>query len=413
MAGEDTRTNPFEPLVGPELSHAQVLRRTAEQATERGFEDVFIVDIDFHHLENQAWTEILEYLDNDVLRHYFRSGGRGNWWLPGSMVVGGEQEVQGRIQPFYSFMDGTPELTGAERDIARVREAMEAMSCDYITVFPTQLLDMGWNPHAHLEPHLARAWARWIVERVLAVDPRIITLLYLPFGHPEECLALIEEFGDAPGVVGGMVTSVRYDPNYTKEYRRLYAAMEERGLTLGFHGSLALGDRGFHQLNRFMAVHSISFPLYHMIQAANWITNGMPELFPNLKLLFIEGGLAWVPFLMQRLDHEYLMRPSEAPLLQRLPSEYMQEFFYSTQPFEVADPELARVAVEKIGADQLMWSSDWPHWDWDPPSKIWDLPYLTEAQRRNVLGETARRVFGLPPGSGRERDAQFERAARS
>ncbi|MEN3284772.1 MAG: uncharacterized protein V7607_5912 [Solirubrobacteraceae bacterium] len=412
MAAVDTNLG-SEPVIGPELTHAQVLRRTAEQASARGFEDVFIVDVDFHHLEDQSWTEILGYIDNDVVQHYFRAGGRGRWWMPGAMTVGGEQEVQGRIQPFYSFMDGTPELQGAPRDIARVREAMDAMSCDYVTVFPTQLLDMGWNPHAHLEPHIARAWARWMVEQVLAQDPRILTLLYLPFGHPDECVALIEEFGDVPGVVGGMVTSVRYEPNFKREYMRLYAAMQERGLVLGFHGSLALGDRGFHQLNRFMAVHSISFPLYHMIQVANWITNGLPELFPDLKLLFIEGGLAWVPFLMQRLDHEYLMRTSEAPLLKRLPSEYMQEFFYSTQPFEIADPQLARITVEKIGPDQLLWASDWPHWDWDPPSKIWDLGYLTETQKRSVLGETARRVFGLPAGSGSERDVRFARGERS
>jgi nitrite reductase/ring-hydroxylating ferredoxin subunit len=249
-----------EPVVGPDLTHAQVLERLSEQGRERRFDAVFIVDADFHHLENQAWEEILGYVEDDLVRHFLRSGGRGDWWVPGATITGGVQEVAGRIQPFHSFMDGTPELSGAQRDIARVREAMAAMNADYITVFPTQLLDMGWNPHTDLEPHIARAWAKWMTEQVLAEEPRIITLLYLRFGHPEACVALIEEFGDRPGVVGGMVTSVRYDPNY------------------------------------------------HMIQAANWVTNGLPERFPKLKLLFIEGGLAWVPFLMQRLDHEYLMR---------------------------------------------------------------------------------------------------------
>ena len=394
-----------EPVVGPDLTHAQVLERAAEQAAARNFDDVFIVDVDFHHLESQAWLEVLEHLDNDVVRHFLHSGGRGNWWLPGAMTVGGMQEVQGRIQPFYAFMDGSPELAGAPRDIARVRQAMDAMSCDYIAVFPTQLLDMGWNPFEYLEPHLAHAWASWMCERVLAEDPRIITLLYLPFGHPDACIELIERYGDHPGVVGGMVTSVRHDPNYKREYMRLYAMLEERGLVLGFHGSLALGDRGVQQLNRFMSVHSISFPLYHLIQVANLVTNGIPERFPGLKLLFIEGGLAWVPFLMQRLDHEYLMRPSEAPLLKRLPSEYMRDFYYSTQPLEASDPELMRMTIEKIGTSQLLWSSDWPHWDWDPPSKIWDMPFLSESQRRDILGENARRVLGLPPGSGPDRDA--------
>jgi len=50
------------------------------------------------------------------------------------------------------------------------------------------------------------------------------------------------------------------------------------------------------------------------------------------------SGLAWVPFLMQRLDDQYLMRPSEAPQLRRLPSEYMREpFLYTTQPMETTN----------------------------------------------------------------------------
>jgi uncharacterized protein len=401
-----------EPLTGPDLTHAQVLERMSEQGDERGFDDVFIVDVDFHHLESQSWTEILGYVEDDLVRHFLWAGGRGEWWVPSATIAGGVQEVAGRIQPFQAFMDGSPQLTGAERDVARIREAMDGMRADYITVFPTQLLDMGWNPHTDLEPHIARAWARWMTENVLARDPRILTLLYLPFGNPEECVRLIEEFGDHPGVVGAMVTSVRYDPNFKKQYLPLYAALEERDLALGFHGSLALGDRGLHQFNRFLSVHALSFPLYHMIQATNWVVNGLPERFPNLRLLFIEGGLAWVPFLMQRLDHEYLMRPSEAPLLKRLPSEYMRDFFYSTQPLEATDPVLLKATIDTMGPDQLLWSSDWPHWDWDPPSKIWDLPFLDESHKRAILGENARRAFRLPPGSGADRDASVKGATR-
>src|SRR5205085_5126339 len=129
----------------------------------------------------------------------------------------------------------------------------------------------------------------------------------------------------------------------------------------------------------------------------NWVVNGLPELFPNLKLVFIEGGLAWVPFVMQRLDHEFLMRPSEAPLLKRRPSEYMREFFYSTQPLEATDFRGLKATFEMTHAEtQLLWASDWPHWDWDPPYKIWDLGFLDEQAKRNILGENSRRLFKLP-----------------
>jgi hypothetical protein len=44
---------------------------------------------------------------------------------------------------------------------------------------------------------------------------------------------------------------------------------------------------------------------------------------------------------------------------------------------------------------QLLYSSDYPHWDMDMPSVIWDLPFLSEGAKRNILGENARRLFGL------------------
>ena len=100
---------------------------------------------------------------------------------------------------------------------------------------------------------------------------------------------------------------------------------------------------------------------------------------------------------MQRLDNDYRMRSSEAPLLKRLPSEYMGEMFYSSQPMEMPhNPEILEMTFKMINAEtQLCWSSDYPHWDMDLPSVIWDLPFLNDQQRRNILGENARRLFNL------------------
>ena len=46
---------------------------------------------------------------------------------------------------------------------------------------------------------------------------------------------------------------------------------------------------------------------------------------------------------------------------------------------------------------QLLYSSDYPHWDFDLPSTIYDLPFLTETAKRNILGGNAGRLFGLDP----------------
>jgi uncharacterized protein len=102
---------------------------------------------------------------------------------------------------------------------------------------------------------------------------------------------------------------------------------------------------------------------------------------------------------MQRLDDQYLMRPSEAPQLKRMPSEYMNtNCFYTTQPMETTHPKALQNTFEMIKAEtQLLFASDWPHFDFDLPQEICDLPFLDEQAKRNVLGLNAARLFNLDP----------------
>jgi predicted TIM-barrel fold metal-dependent hydrolase len=121
----------------------------------------------------------------------------------------------------------------------------------------------------------------------------------------------------------------------------------------------------------------------------------------------VESGLAWIPFLMQRLDHEVLMRPSEAPGLKRLPIEYMGEMFYTSQPMERTNMKLLEATMDSFNADtQLLYSSDWPRWDWDAPSTITNLPFLSDQAKRNILGLNAARVFNLDTTRKKPRAAE-------
>ena len=111
-------------------------------------------------------------------------------------------------------------------------------------------------------------------------------------------------------------------------YCKTYAAIEERGLPLVFHAGLIWNGHTSMQLcTRFMAVHALSFSFSNILHMTNWLCNGMPERFPKLKTVWVESGLAWIPFLMQRLDNEYMMRSYEVPLLKRKPSDYMREMY--------------------------------------------------------------------------------------
>ena len=90
------------------------------------------------------------------------------------------------------------------------------------------------------------------------------------------------------------------------------------------------------------------------------------------------------------------MRVSEAPALKRLPSEYMREMYYTTQPMERTNLEILEATFNAIDAkNSLLYASDWPHWDFDLPSTILELPFIDEQTKRNILGENARKLFRL------------------
>jgi predicted TIM-barrel fold metal-dependent hydrolase len=57
---------------------------------------------------------------------------------------------------------------------------------------------------------------------------------------------------------------------------------------------------------------------------------------------------------------------------------------------------LLEATFQAVDAEnRLLYSSDWPHWDFDVPGRIMSIPFLSEKGKRNILGETARHVFHL------------------
>ena len=188
----------------------------------------------------------------------------------------------------------------------------------------------------------------------------------------------VEELGDKKGVIGFCVTSTRHKPVHHNDYMRLYSMIEATGKPLAFHAGYHWQDPSLATVNRFLGMHALGFVWCNMVHMTNWILNGIPERFPKLKALWVESGLAWVPFLMQRLDDQYLMRPSEAPQLKRMPSEYMNHnCFYTTQPMEDGKVKLVLLAESgkteeffiiptKSGRDLLIHAAE------KGARKIWD-----------------------------------------
>jgi predicted TIM-barrel fold metal-dependent hydrolase len=375
-----------------------VLEAETRRIARDKLRDLYIVDVDSHHTETESWSEILKFIDDPVIReNALRTQGvrAGNAYLysPGGGVA--HQDVAGRI-PHQASRREKVEDKSVHRDVTLARRAMDGMGVDCTILFPTPLLALAEHPQTDIMVQLGIGYSRFVTETLLPQEKRLKTMIFLPLADPKAALEIVHRFADCPGVVGFMVTGQTPRPVHHNDLMPVYAELERRGLPLAFHAGFNWADTSMKLINRFLGMHALSFVICSLVHMTNWVINGMPERFPKLKVVWIESGLAWIPFLMQRLDNEYMMRSSEAPMLTRPPSEYMREMYYATQPMERGDMQALQNTLRMINAEtQLLYSSDWPHWDFDAPSTILDLPFLSDTAKRNILGLNAKRVFNL------------------
>ena len=381
------------------LDTTSLLTNAARQRDARNYSSFPIVDVDCHHYENESISEIVRYIDDPVLKQMgmlYTGGGTGGQ-TPFNPGLVGYQDVAGRVTRYPLRKTETTPGDDQHRDVHLSLRWMDAMGVDYVCLFPTPMLSLGLHPQPEIEAALAKAYNRWLLENITAKEERIKTMMYVPFSDPDAAYETVKEFGGHPDVIGFMIVSVRYHAVHSNAYMKTYALMEELGKPLGFHSNYNWNDRLVGNSNRFLVTHALGFTVYNAVHLCNWVVNAMPERFPKLKTVWIESGLAWIPWVMQRLDNDYKMRWSEAPSLKGLPSDYMREMFYTSQPMEMPDNlDVLKTTFDMINADdQLLWASDYPHWDMDVPSVIYDLPFLDERQKHKMLGGNAIDLFNL------------------
>ncbi|CAN0365928.1 unnamed protein product, partial [Phaeothamnion confervicola] len=292
----------------PEITTRTDTRDCLAHATKqaRSYDDYeVIIDIDAHVSESRFWGEICTYIESDFVKQMadgMLQGAKSGYALLNQEIGTAFQAVSGRIphqQGTHEEVDPDSGHTFAQN----MRRSMDAMGIDYQVVFPNSMLLLGMHPMHDVELQVSGAFNRWVTERIIPDEPRLLCLVYLPFNSPELCLKIVEKYAHVPGVIGFSVSCVRNNPVYHPAYMKLYRAVELSGKPLVFHTAYNWTDPSFAQLNRFGAMHALSFSHYSLIHLTNWLFNGLPERFPNLKLLWVEGGLAWIPYLMQRLDH--------------------------------------------------------------------------------------------------------------
>ena len=122
------------------------------------------------------------------------------------------------------------------------------------------------------------------------------------------------------------------------------------------------------------------------------VFEGVFERFPKLRVVIMEGGLGWIPSLSARMDKHWSRLRSEVPHLKRPPSEYIREqclvHARSRWKSREALPQLIDL-FDRIGWDRLLFSTDYPHWDFDDPRYAFKAQSQRSAARSAPLWQFA------------------------
>ena len=178
----DMPRNDVRPVDLDSFSTPKHLEHAAQQARKRNYQDFLIVDVDSHHYENESYAEVFEYIENPVMR---RERDRQS-----AAAARMAQHTGRRPEPRRGASSATK---AAARQAARREAPRHRPDARLDGLDGRRLLLPVPDPDAvpqrasavEVEVAMAQAYNRWLCERILAHEPRIVSMLYLPFNDPD------------------------------------------------------------------------------------------------------------------------------------------------------------------------------------------------------------------------------------
>lgn len=219
---------------------------------------------------------------------------------------------------------------------------------------------------------LAAAVNDWQVEHWLERDSRLRASVTVPFESPDLAAAEIDRAAAHRGFVQVLLYPRTMAPLGKRRYWPIYEAACRAGLPVGIHAaSTTPGPTTASGWPSYYIEDHTGLAVAFQAQVTSLIFEGVFDRFPALRVVLMEGGFAWVPALMARLDALHHRLRDEVPDLEHPPSHYLRHRIrITTQPME--EPERPGDLVpllREIGQDVLMFSTDYPHWDFDDPHR--------------------------------------------
>jgi uncharacterized protein len=300
-----------------------------------------------------------------------------------------------------SYEDGCP--PGGYDPRARLR-VMDDEQIDIALLYPT--IGIAWEGMVR-DPQLAtaycRAYNRWIVEFCSTDRRRLVPIAHICLMDPDGAVEEVRRARQAgcagvylspdPAARGGMQFD---DPKLAP----FWATVQDLDMPVAFHvvarsENLLREWQGGHDTAVGQAVFALAFLALDVMAAfTSMMTRGLFETYPRLRLAVLEAGSNWITAWLDRLDHKFeVLRPFSSMKL--LPSEYFKrQCVISAEP----DESLTARIIEHLGAEYVVWASDYPHLDasFNVVATLRErIAGLPEDAQRLVLGANVLRFYGL------------------
>jgi predicted TIM-barrel fold metal-dependent hydrolase len=385
------------------------------------FPDTFIVDADSHWCEQPDWfTSIAPAKYKDRVPRVEEVDGERMWVFDGHPV--GRYSAGGVIA-----RDGSKE----EADIAlhqwsheqihvgawdpEVRlQVMDECGIDAQVIFPSTIGLGGQDLALVDDDSLRRLTIELYNDRMTQIQAdsgnRLLPLPLMPAWDVDYCVSEAERVS-THGARGVNMTSDPQDlgaPDLADPaWDPFWDTCAGLHLPVHFHIGASVTGMGFyskyswpsHHPNTKLALGGTLLFIGNARVVVNTIASGMFERHPDLKMVSVESGIGWIPFILEALEYEMAENaPKQLAALSKRPAEYFASNLYATFWFENNRNKLPDL-IDAVGEDSILFETDFPHPTCLYPSPLESvadkMATLAPETQKKILGENARRLYRL------------------